>query len=943
MWYAQRQRGKTSQKAKRDHHLYLSNEQKSLLQRLVDKIDQCSENKTTSSSHAKLSPNNQKSKFMENYHQNIEANRSMETKEKNSYCDNKEDVINQQATKQQDFSIDEKLRISFQKQQTERNYSDMQHCRKSLPAYAMQTELLDLIATNQVVVISGETGCGKTTQVPQFILDEALMKGKGSTTKIVCTQPRRISAISVAERVATERGESCGKTNSSVGYQIRLERKLPRNQGSILFCTTGIVLEWMSGGDVAKCLHGISHLIIDEVHERDIHTDFLMAIVKDTLKLRPDFRLILMSATLNAHSFSKYFDAPSVNIPGFTYPVKEFYLEDVLEMTNFRIKPNISQDRFKRSPYQKHTRKGREVAFKERDYKDFIEPFLRDISHKNSYSRSTIESLSSPLCEEINLELIACLIHQIHRKENEGAILVFLPGWSDISELNKLLTKDSRYQFKDHRSVEIHPLHSMMPTMNQKKIFNKPPKGVRKIVIATNIAETSITIDDVVYVIDCGKIKLTKYNAQDNISTMMPEWVSLANARQRRGRAGRVQPGICYHLFSRAREMTLEQYAVPEILRTRLEEVILKIKILELGKAESFLEKLMDSPQETNIIRAIEMLITINALKVEKGDEILTPLGYHLAKLPMDPQTGKMILLGAIFSCLDPILSVAASLSFKDAFVIPIGKENIVDKRRLELSRNTKSDHLMLANVMSEWEEAVIMKQGREYCWDNFLSETTLRMLDNMKQQFVEHLYNSKLVNSKNVKSPEFNRNSNNEALVRSVICAGLYPNVARVVNVSKRGARLTTFNEKRVSIHLKSVNAKADNYQYPWLVYHEKLKTNGVNLIDCGMVSPLSLIFFGKHMNLGIKTLNDGSIINTITVDEFINFDCDHFTATMTKKLRNHLEKIIEHKINNPGISNWDEKKTEGAVLLSIIKLLSSEIFGGNEYSRYDDDEDIE
>merc|ERR1712018_193762 len=161
-------------------------------------------------------------------------------------------------------------------------------------------------------------------------------------------------------------------------------------------------------------------------------------------------------------------------------------------------------------------------------------------------------------------------------EQKEGAILVFLPGWSDISELNKLLTKDSRYQFKDQRSVEIHPLHSMMPTINQKKIFNKPPNGVRKIVIATNIAETSITIDDVVYVIDSGKIKLTKYNAQDNISTLLPEWVSLANARQRRGRAGRVQSGICYHLFSRAREMTLEQYAVPEMLRTRLEEVILK-------------------------------------------------------------------------------------------------------------------------------------------------------------------------------------------------------------------------------------------------------------------------------------------------------------------------------------------------------------------------------
>ena len=936
MWYAQRQKGKTSQKAKRDHYLHLSDEQKSLLQRLADQIDVANGSKSNGSNSLNLSAKCDNSRFMKNYLQNVEANRNTGLTEETGENDDRYAML-------QDLSIDDKLKKSFLDQQGDKRYSEMQKFRQNLPSYAMRTELLEMIAENQVVVISGETGCGKTTQVPQFILDEALNQGKGSVTKIVCTQPRRISAISVAERVAQERGEYCGRTNSSVGYQIRLDKKMPRNDGgSILFCTTGIVLEWMAGGDMAKCLHGVSHLIIDEVHERDIHTDFLMAIVKYTLQMRPDFRLILMSATLNANAFSRYFKAPSINIPGFTYPVKQFYLEDVLEMTNFRIQPNNQHDKFKRS-YKKHTRKGRDLMAKDRDYNDFIAPFLRDISNNGAYSQSTIESLSSSNSEEINIELIASLVHYIHREQKDGAILVFLPGWSDISELNKLLTKDSRYQIKDHRSVEIHPLHSMMPTINQKKIFNKPPKGVRKIVIATNIAETSITIDDVVYVIDSGKIKLTKYNAQDNISTLLPEWVSLANARQRRGRAGRVQPGICYHLFSRAREMTLEQYAVPEMLRTRLEEVILKIKVLELGKAESFLEKVMDPPNEVNVMRAIEMLVSINALNHEKDNEILTPLGYHLAKLPMDPQTGKMILFGAIFSCLDPILSVAASLSFKDAFVIPIGKESVVDKTRLELSKNTKSDHLMLANVMSEWEEAVKNNHGRDYCWDNFLSETTLRMLDNMKRQFVEHLYNSKFVNSKEVKNAELNRNSNNEALVRSVICAGLYPNVARIVNISRKGARLTTLNEKRVSIHLKSVNAKAADYQYPWLIYHEKLKTNGVNLIDCGMVSPLSLIFFGKHMKLGIKTLQNGSIINTITVDNFVSFDCDHFTATMTQRLRNNLEQIIESKINNPGTSNWDKTKSEGAVLLSIVKLLSSEVLGGNDYTRDEDEDDTE
>ena len=552
--------------------------------------------------------------------------------------------------------------------------------RKTLPSYKKRIELIELIKSNQVVVISGETGCGKTTQVPQFVLDHALDQGLEPKPKIICTQPRRISAVSVAERVADERGERCGEANSSVGYQIRLEKKLPRQDGgSILYCTTGIVLEWMAGGEVSKCLHGVSHLIIDEVHERDLHTDFLMTIVKDTLKARPEFRLVLMSATLNANAFSSYFGAPSINIPGFTYPVKEFYLEDVLEMTNFRIEDKTFHSRPHKSPYHKHTKKGKDMIHRDREYKDFIEPFLRDISSSGAYSQKTVQSLSSPSCEDINTELVANLIHYIHNQKDDGAILVFLPGWSDISEVNKLLTNNSRFKFQDPRSVDIHPLHSMMPTMNQRKIFNKPSKGVRKIVLATNIAETSITIDDVVYVIDTGKIKMTRYNARDNISTLLPEWVSLANSRQRRGRAGRVQPGICYHLFTRAREMTLDQYTLPEILRTRLEEVILKIKILELGKASYFLEKVMDSPDEFTIQRAVQMLVSINALRLEKDSEILTPLGYHLAKLPMDPQTGKMILLGAIFGCLDPVLSVAASLSFKDAFVVPLGKEGIVD------------------------------------------------------------------------------------------------------------------------------------------------------------------------------------------------------------------------------------------------------------------------
>ncbi|KAH8042220.1 hypothetical protein HPB51_021304 [Rhipicephalus microplus] len=391
--------------------------------------------------------------------------------------------------------------------------------RKKLPAYTMREEIIELIERNRVVVISGETGSGKTTQVPQFILDSYIEKGLGSLCKIICTQPRRISAISVAERVAAERAERCGE---SAGYQIRLECRAPRDRGSILFCTTGILLQQLQSDPY---IVSASHVILDEVHERDLQTDFLSIILKDLLVVRPDLCVILMSATINAEMFSEYFgNCPRLEIPGITFPVDVIYLEDILEHTG--------------------------------------------------YSNKTLGTLSEWNEMRIDLDLVHALISEICAKKPEGAILVFLPGWEQINDLNKLLTAD-RYL----RGSLIIPLHSMMPTVNQRQVFDRPPAGVRKIVLATNIAETSITINDVVYVIDCGKIKMSNFDVDKNLATLNAEWVSRANAQQRKGRAGRVQPGVCYRLYTSWRESQLEAYQLPEMLRTRLETLILKIKV----------------------------------------------------------------------------------------------------------------------------------------------------------------------------------------------------------------------------------------------------------------------------------------------------------------------------------------------------------------------------
>ncbi|TMS07709.1 ATP-dependent RNA helicase DHX36 [Larimichthys crocea] len=570
---------------------------------------------------------------------------------------------------------------------------------------------------------------------------------------VVCTQPRRISAISVAERVAAERAESVGNGNSC-GYQIRLQSRLPRRQGSVLYCTTGIILQWLRSDPL---LSSISHLVLDEIHERNLQSDVLLIIVKELLNLRDDLSVILMSATLNAEKFSRYFDnCPVINIPGLTFPVEEFLLEDIVEMTRYRPQNQDRRPTWKRGFWQGRNARP-EKEEKEAEYKESWPCYARTLQGR--YSDNTIQTLEMlDNDDKIDLELILALIRHIVLSEEEGAILVFLPGWDNISSLNDLLM--AQQMFRSERFVII-PLHSLMPTVNQTQVFKRPPPGVRKIVIATNIAETSITIDDVVFVIDGGKIKETNFDTNNNISTMMAEWVSLANAKQRKGRAGRVCPGKCYHLYNGLRASLLDAYQLPEIMRTPLEELCLQIKILKLGSIARFLEKALDPPTEQAVNLAIKNLTDLNALdRVEN----LTALGFHLARLPVEPHIGKLILFGALLGCLDPVLTIAASLSFKDPFFIPLGKEKMADMRRKHLSRNSKSDHLTIVNAFQGWEEA--KQRGgrceREYCWDNFLSANTLQMLQNMKGQFAEHLMHAGFVSSKDPKDPKSNVNSGN-------------------------------------------------------------------------------------------------------------------------------------------------------------------------------------
>ncbi|KAK6921676.1 Double-stranded RNA-binding domain [Dillenia turbinata] len=729
----------------------------------------------------------------------------------------------------------------------------LQEFRRRLPAYKEKDNLLAAISQNQVVIISGETGCGKTTQIPQFILESEIESVQGAVCNIICTQPRRISAMSVSERVAYERGEKLGE---SVGYKVRLEGMKGRDT-HLLFCTTGILLRRLL---VDRNLKGVTHVIVDEIHERGMNEDFLLIVLKDLLPRRPELRLILMSATLDADLFSSYFGgAPLVHIPGFTYPVRTHFLEDVLEMTGYRLTPYNQIDDYGQEKMWKMNKQA--PRKRKSQLASLVEDALRSADLKD-YSIQTRESLScwNPDCMGFNL--IEYLLCHICENEKPGAVLVFMTGWDDISSLkDKLLTNAI---LGDSNRVLLLACHGAMASADQRLIFNEPDDGVRKIVLATNIAETSITINDVVFVIDCGKAKESSYDALNNTPCLLPSWISKVSAQQRRGRAGRVQPGECYHFYPRCVYDAFADYQLPEILRTPLQSLCLQIKSLKLGSISEFLSRALQSPELLAVQNAIEYLKIIGALD---ENENLTVLGRHLTMLPMEPKLGKMLILGAIFNCLDPILTVVAGLSVRDPFLTPLDKKDLAEAAKAQFSRDY-SDHLALVRAYEGWRDAERDFVGYEYCWKNFLSAQSMKAIDALRREFFSLLKDTGLVDD-NVGT--FNAWSYDDHLLRAIICYGLYPGVCSVVN---------------------SVNARDSRIPYPWLVFNEKIKVNSVFLRDSTAVSDSVLLLFGGSI---LRGDTDGHLK---MLGGYLEFFMKPATADMFLNLKKELDEFIQNKV---------------------------------------------
>ncbi|KAH8338766.1 hypothetical protein KR074_004162, partial [Drosophila pseudoananassae] len=803
------------------------------------------------------------------------------------------------------ISIDD-LSADFERSLRDRRQNDSEYrqfleFRDKLPIAAMRSEILSAINENPVVIIRGNTGCGKTTQIAQYILDDYISSGQGGYANIYVTQPRRISAISVAERVARERCEQLG---DSVGYSVRFESVFPRPYGAILFCTVGVLLRKLEAG-----LRGVSHIIVDEIHERDVNSDFLLVILRDMVDTYPDLHVILMSATIDTSLFSKYFgNCPVLEVPGRAFPVQQFFLEDILQMTNF-------------VPSAESRRKRKEAEDEEQmqlsENKEEAETNYNKICEEK-YSQQTRNAMAMLSEADVSFELLESLLVHIKSKNIPGAILVFLPGWNLIFALMKFL--QSSNTFGNSSQYRILPCHSQIPRDDQRKVFEPVPDGVTKIILSTNIAETSITIDDIVFVVDICKARMKLFTSHNNLTSYATVWASKTNLEQRKGRAGRVRPGFCFTLCSRARYAALEENLTPEMFRTPLHEMALTVKLLRLGAIHHFLSKALEPPPVDAVIEAEVLLREMRCL--DANDE-LTPLGRLLARLPIEPRLGKMMVLGAVFGCADLVASMASySSTFSEVFALDIGQRRLANHQKA-LSGRKCSDHVAMIVASQMWQRAKHRGEQEEarFCDWKGLQMSTMNVMWDAKQQLLDLLQQAGFPEECMVPyhvDAETPGDDPQLDIALALLCLGLYPNIC----VHKEKRKVLTTESKAALLHKTSVNCSnlAITFPYPFFVFGEKIRTRAVSCKQLSMVSPLQVMLFGSRKI-------DLTANNVVRVDNWVNFDMDPEHAAKIGALKPALEDLITVACDNPA----DVLNLEGpyAQLVNVVKDLCAKSAG--------------
>ena len=622
---------------------------------------------------------------------------------------------------------------------------------EELPVSANRDEIRRAIEQHPVVIVCGETGSGKTTQLPKICLEA----GRGIAGAIGHTQPRRIAARAVAARIAEELDVTLGQT---VGYKLRFQDR-SRPEGLIKLMTDGILLAETQGD---RFLDQYDTIIVDEAHERSLNIDFLLGYIKWLMPRRPDLKVVITSATIDPERFSKHFnDAPIINVSGRSFPVEIRYRPVELDEEDD------------------------ETAATEQD-------------------------------------AILFAIDELWR-EQPGDVLVFLSGEREIRETAESLRK---HHPKD---CEILPLYSRLSQDEQQRVFR--PSGRRRVVLATNVAETSLTVPGIRAVIDTGVARISRYSHRSRLQRLPIEKISRASANQRSGRCGRVGPGVAIRLYSEDDFLARPEFTEPEIQRTNLAAVILQMHALRLGDIEAF--PFVEPPDGRFVRDGQRTLRELGAL-TEEGE--LTDTGRNLAKLPLDPRLGRILLAGAAEGCLEEIAIIASALSVPDPRDRPADKQTQADQKHAPL-RDEKSDFLTLLRLWGAWNEQrgqLSRAKLRAWCKENFLSYLRLTEWHDVHGQVME-VVKGELALKTNPKNADY------DAMHRALL-AGLLSHVAQ----RKEQAEYLGANGTKLAIHPGSGQFKA---RPPWIVSAEQVQTTKVYARTVARIDPRWVESVGEHL----------------------------------------------------------------------------------------------
>ena len=596
-----------------------------------------------------------------------------------------------------------------------------------LPVSSRRDEIAKAIQNNQVVIVCGETGSGKTTQLPKICLE----LGRGVAGLIGHTQPRRIAARSVASRIAQELNSPLGEV---VGYKVRFNDKLSENS-YVKLMTDGILLAETQGD---KFLNAYDTIIIDEAHERSLNIDFLLGYLKQLLPKRPDLKVIVTSATIDAERFSSHFNgAPVIEVSGRTYPVEIRYRP--LGKAGFRAK---------------------ESAEAENAQFDLDDENVFGIARKaKTEARWLEEDDEEEAIEEAIMDAADDLLRQ-----GDGDILVFLPGEREIRDVADHLRK---YQGRSTKlkHIEVLPLFARLSIEDQQKIFKS--HSSRRIVLATNVAETSLTVPGIKYVIDAGLARMNRYSVRAKVEQLQIEKISQAAAKQRAGRCGRVSNGICVRLYSEQDFDGRPAFTEPEILRSSLASVILRMAALRLGDVERF--PFIEAPSSRLIADGYLLLQELGAVDSKRQ---ITEVGLQLAKLPLDPRIGRMILAAKRENCLSEILIIASVLSMQDPRERPMDKREAADNAHSKFVAEG-SDFMSYLKIWDFFDNALKTKKSNKdllnQCHANFLSFLRLKEWRELYAQIKQ------IVDEMEFK---FNTEAANFEQVHKALLAGLLGNI---------------------------------------------------------------------------------------------------------------------------------------------------------------------